>query len=336
MKTDILIDAIGNINENTILEAKDIKRNKAGSSLKKITALALAALLFALAAVPALAAADVEPMYQLLYAVSPSAAQGLKPVQKSCTDNGIEMEVVSAYIHDDSAEIYIAMRDLTENRIDGTVDLYDSYDIRNSLDCSGTCRLESFNEETGIATFLISIKQMNNKKFKGSKVTFSVSELLSRKQHYEGIISEIELSSVSTSPQTQKSANIRGVVGYKRRSEMLFLLPCEAPLCVPTEGASVTAIGYINGKLHIQMYYTDILKTDNHGQLWLTDSDGKRVKCQESETFWDDAQSGSYQEYIFDVPYEEIGNYMVCGEFWTCNTLITGDWQVTFPMDTVS
>lgn len=335
MKTDILIDAIGNIDENTISEAKDIKRNKAGSPFRKITALALAALLFAITAVPALAAADVEPMYQLLYAVAPSAAQSLKPVQKSCTDNGIKMEVVSAYIHDDSAEIYIAMRDLTENRIDGTVDLFDSYDIRNSLDCSGTCRLESFDEKTGIATFLVSIKQMNNRKFKGSKVTFSVSEFLSRKQHYEGVISELDLSSVSTSPQTQKDVYFRGG-GDAQHSKMNFLLPCGTPLCVPTEGASVTAIGYINGKLHIQMYFTDIIKTDNHGWLWLQDSNGNLIDCQNSETFWDSEQSGSYQEYIFDVSYEEIANYKVYGEFETCNTLITGDWQVTFPMDTVN
>ncbi|HAQ40875.1 MAG TPA: hypothetical protein DCM73_08630, partial [Clostridiales bacterium] len=62
--------------------------------------------------VPTLAA-TVEPIYQLMYMVSPSIAQFFIPVQRSDEDNGIKMEVVSAYIRDNAADIYITMQDLT-------------------------------------------------------------------------------------------------------------------------------------------------------------------------------------------------------------------------------
>ena len=51
------------------------------------------------------------------------------------------MEVEAVYVHADTAEIYLSMQDLTEERIDETVDLFDSYSIRLSGSGSGigTC-----------------------------------------------------------------------------------------------------------------------------------------------------------------------------------------------------
>ena len=58
-------------------------------------------------ATPALAA-QTEPGYRLLYAVSPAAAQFFQPVQISCTDNGITMEVVSVSVEGDTARVVLA------------------------------------------------------------------------------------------------------------------------------------------------------------------------------------------------------------------------------------
>ena len=88
--------------------------------------------------VPVLAA-SVGPVYELIYLVSPSAAQFFVPVQKSDTNNGVKMEVVSADIRGDTARIYITMQDLIGDRVDETIDLYDSYDIRLPFDGTGFC-----------------------------------------------------------------------------------------------------------------------------------------------------------------------------------------------------
>lgn len=52
----------------------------------------------------------------------------------------------------------------------------------------------------------------------------------------------------------------------------------------------------------------------------------------ENTAFWDDEESGSYEEYVFDVPYEKLGDYKLCGELTVCDTLTEGNWQVTFPV----
>ena len=70
--------------------------------------------------------------YEALYTFFPGAAEFFSPVNESCVDNGIEMCVKAIYVHDDSADIYISMKDLTGDRIDETTDLFDSYEIRPS------------------------------------------------------------------------------------------------------------------------------------------------------------------------------------------------------------
>ncbi len=335
MKSDTLIDAIGYISDEKIKEAKSTPIKRTVFSLKKAIAVAAAVILCLGVSVSALAAADVEPAYQLLYAVTPSFAQHLKPVRKSCVDNGIQLEVVSAYIHEDTAEILIAMKDLEGDRIDETIDLFDSYDIRNSADSSGTCHFESFDEETGIATFSILITQMNEKEISGDKVTFSVREFLSHKNDYEGVISGVELSKVSIQPDIKTDVIMRGGSYAEQPQGTVFLKPFASAVACPVEGAEVSAIGYVNGKLHVQMYYENILETDNHGWVWLEDEKGNTITCGYSESFWDDAHMGSYEEYVFDISYEELVSYELYGDFTTCGQPTKGNWQITFPMGDV-
>lgn len=334
MKNDILIDAIGLINEETVRDAKTYQKKVVKFPFKKLIAIA-AAVILCFSAVPVLAAAGVEPAYRLIYSISPSIARTLKPVEKSCVDNGIQMEVAAAYVHGDTAEIYIAMKDLEGDRIDETTDLFDSYHISTFYDSCANCSFEGYDEETGVATFLITITHMNGEEFSGDEVTFSVSRFLSHKNKLEGLIPEVDLSVVNSNPETRKDVNIRGASGFDEPTNELFLIPEENNICEPIPGVSVTAIGYVDGRLHVQLYFEDILNTDNHGSVWLEDSKGNIVMYGENEAFWDSEECGSYEEYIFDVPYDELGNYSLYGEFTTCGTLTEGDWQVTFPMSDV-
>ncbi len=333
MKNDILIDAIGLIRDDTVKDAKEYTKKHSKPSAVKVTALVAAVLFCLTASIPAFAAADIEPAYQLLYTVSPEIAQRLKPIKKSCVSNGIQMEVVSALVDGDTAEFYIAVQDLTGNRIDKTVDLFDSYDIKNPYDISGTCALDSFDEETGVATFLITMKTMNQRDIKGNKVTFSVSKFLSHKKEVTGEITNIDLSSADVSPKTKIPSVIVGKALYGAPDEMLYLEPLPQPLCIPTDGVSISAMGYVGGHLHIQLRCEDVLKTDNHGWLWLEDSEGNSVTTSYSETFFYEERIDHYYEYLFDIPYNELGNYKLFGEFMTCGQLTEGEWQITFPMN---
>ena len=46
---------------------------------------------------------------------------------------------------------------------------------------------------------------------------------------------------------------------------MLFIKPDEANAIILKKGVAVTGYGIVEGKLHIQVRFSDILNTDNHG-----------------------------------------------------------------------
>lgn len=115
---------------------------------------------------------------------------------------------------------------------------------------------------------------------------------------------------------------------------MLFIKPDEANAIILKKGVAVTGYGIVEGKLHIQVRFSDILNTDNHGYVYLKNEDGKVVNCQSSVAFWDQSHVNSYEEFVFEVSAEELVNYEIWGEFWTCNNApIEGEWQVTFPVE---
>ena len=334
MKIDKLTDAIGMIDDNMIKEAKEAHKKTKVIPFRKLAVAATIALV-CFGSVPALAAADVEPAYDLLYSISPALAQKLKPVNLSCVDQGIQMEVDSAYIHGDTAEAILCIQDLTGNRIDETVDLFDSYNIRNMKDSSATCNLLDYNKDTGIATFAVLMKQMDGSSLAGSKVTVSLSKLLCKKGQFNGVLEEISLSSVTDTPLLTDNVKIRGGGGAPRPDDAVFLQPASVPVSTPLSGISVSGLGYENGKLHVQICYEDIGNTDNHGWIRLQDENGEALECSYDVSFWDSSLTDSYDEFVFELPYEELENYQIYAEFTNSGLLIEGDWQITFPMEQV-
>lgn len=333
MRADLLLDAIGMIDDATIQAARTPKVKQ--KVFRQYAALAAAAVLCVLLTVPALAFAGVAPAYEVLYAVSPAIAQALKPVQLSCEDNGIRMEVISAAVQGDRADIYISMRDLTGERIDETVDLFDSYQINRSFDGSCSCRLVSYDGQQKTATFLISITRMDQRDIDGGKVTFSVREFLSGRQMFEGPLPQLDLSAAAQSPDTQTGVDIRGWSqpdGAPADAQSIPVLARQNDL-FSAPGVQVTAMGYVDGKLHIQTHYDNILETDNHGYVYLKNADGEVIHAGSSVSFWDEDHSGSYDETVFDVPAEGSSGYQVYGEFWTGAELTKGNWQVTFSLE---
>lgn len=344
MKNDILMDAIGFINDDTIADAHSSVARKRYTPGKRFIAIA-AAIVFAFAAsVSAMAVADVDAAYELLYQFSPSIAQMLKPINKSCEDNGIRMEVISAEISGSEAYIYISMEDMTGERIDGTIDLYDSYDINRNFDCAAYCELINYDETTGKAVFLIHMESMDGSSIRGGKVTFSVRELLCNKNIIHDVL-PIDLTQAADAMGTKAVSPdmFRGDT-----SSEPFLIPQEGGVYSPGDGAQITAMGYIDGKLHIQIRYDKHCDGkwyyDNHGFLSLLDENGEQVMIDYYE-FWGGKKvthktdwqvfsgyESYYQEYIVDISPEELHRYSLYADLWLCDTRVEGDWEVTFSL----
>ncbi len=317
------------IDEKYIEEAKFERKRAKIITPKKIGAIFVAAVILLISVIPVLAYNDVKPAYELVYSVSPELAQRLKPVKKSCVSNGIQMEVVSASVKNDTAEVLIAVKDIEKDRIDGTIDLFDSYDIKGIKDCSGTCRLESFDKESKTALFLIYIQQMNDKKIDLNKITFSVSKMLSQKKKITDFSSAIDLKNMKKTCKkiSKKTVEFRGGETEKINP----VLPQKNSISDITNGIHLSALCYDENQLHIQILYDDILRTDNHGYVTLIKKDGEEIYGKDV-AFWDEAHKGSYEEYVFDIYENELADCTVGGEITACDTLIEGDWEVTFPI----
>lgn len=336
MREEDLYNGISGIRPEYLDEANSYRPRKS-IHWKRWGAIAACICICFCSAVPVLAAVDNDFAYELLYAVSPSIAQKLKPVRVSCENNGIKMEVIAGNIEGSNAIILVSMQDIMGNRLDETIDLFDSYSIHTPYDQSGGCSLVEYDDQTKTAFFMLTIEQMNQVMIPGDKITFSVSEVLSEKKHSDTQLTEIDLENVPLINNVIVNPSIRGWGGINSVSfdgnDVQLMRPNEKSGNVLQEGATLTGYGMIDGKLHVQIRYTNILETDNHGYVYLKNQSGEAQYCQYNVAFWDDNKTDSYEEYIFDISSNELKNYEIWGEFWTCNGgPIEGNWQVTFPL----
>jgi hypothetical protein len=312
--------------------------------VRKALVAAVAVIIAIGAAMPVLAS-NIPSFYEVLYRISPVTAQFFMPVRAVSEDNGIRMEVISTYIHDDTAEIYVLLRDLEGNRIDETTDLYDSYMIHRPFDSSASCERVAFDPATKTATFLIRITEWGNHQIEGDKLTFSVRCFISNKNSDEGLPVDIDLLNVNDVPDIRE---VRKIGGGGKDFDLYFrdstpndryrVLASSETVCTPAKGIDITGIGYIDDMLHIQTAVSDGLKGDNHCRLYLADGAGNIIQSNYTIAFVEYTEPDNeetrieYNESVFDIPYKEISNYALYGDFYTSGLYTEGNWQVTFPI----
>ena len=280
-------------------------------------------------------------VYELMYLVSPAVAQFYQPVQLSDEYDGIRMEVVAAYIHEETAEIYITLQDLEKDRLDETTDLYDSYSIHMPYSAIGNCRKVGYDPESGILTYLITVTQENGRKIEGEKLTFSVGGYLGQKQEYEKIEIPIDLTQVTEESYQYVDTPVRGgtMTGCSGLAAIMsgtypVLVPQPADPDFPIEGVKFTGIGYVEGKLHIQYAVDNALNNDNYGFFFLQNEAGEMLQEAGSISFYEGSGKKriDYRDSVFLIPQEELQNYRLYGDFVISEGFHEGNWQVTFPI----
>ncbi len=277
-------------------------------------------------ATPALAA-NSTAFNELLYRFAPAAAMHYRPVNLSCEDSGVTVELMAVNINDDTAEMYIAVQG---EMIDGTVDLFDSYSLDTAKDSNAYCLQTGYIEETNTAVFYINYSNTDGSPIDGQKLTFSLREMLVNKLEYRRALSDFLPQSKEESPSF-RPASISGFGGDAVDNHAAYtnvLIPADAPIPI-VDGVSFSGSGYVDGKLHIQIRYEDNLRTDNHGFLWFKTADNQAIHDFASISFWDGKDA--IVEYVFSpdtIPEEPV----LMGDFTTCDILITGDWAITFPL----
>jgi hypothetical protein len=337
----LIIETLGRIND----QRRRLPRMK--KPLWRRPAIVAAALLICICTAAPVMAANVPAFYELLYMASPQTAQFFKPVLRACEDNGVRMEVVATYIHGDTAEIYITLQDLTGSRVDATTDLYDSYSIHRPFGSVAHCERVGYDEVTKTATFLIEITEWGNQNIEGDKLTFSVGCFISDKHKYEDVPVNIDLGTLDGAPETREITHFGGsgpkfkeyFVRDNKPSVPARVLVPAADVFPVVDGITVSGIGFVDGKLHIQTSETDALKHDNHGFFYLEDKKGNEINYEYYVGYIEYGEPGNektrvdYNEFVFDIPQSDISEYSLFGSFYTSGLYTEGNWSVTFPIE---
>lgn len=293
--------------------------------VKKLAA-AIIAVMFLFTGVSALVI-NVPEAYYAMYYISPEAAQFLMPVEMSCIKNGIKMNVESILINGSTAKAVVSLQDLTDNRIDSSVDLNDSYGIFTPIDCASHCKKLSYSEEEKKAVFLVEMESLNGENFENEKITFMINSFLSGKETFTGTVKNIDLSAADRNPKVETIEFIDNFDGEKK---VKTILAQDIFLNLPVNNIEITGYGYVDEKLHIQITCENYLETNSYLQIYLNEQDKPVISFSECYSF-DNAGNRVY-EYIFE-DIENPENCQVFGRFFSYSSLTKGSWKVTFVLE---
>ena len=335
MNSEDMYNVISEISPAILDEAENYKFGKDYTPFK-ILAAAACILFLICGSIPVMAACNNETAIQIMYAVAPSLAQRLRPVCISCERNGIRMEVVGMELDNHKASVLVSMRDTKGDRLTDSCDLFDSYGIHTSSASVAGASMASFDEETGTAYFLIQIDQMGVPIKEGDKIEFWVREIIAGKEHYDLEMDMMDLSCIPDNIELTKEYDYRGGGGPglddRILSEMSVMVTDPSEEITLMDGVALCGYGADGDLLHVQIRYTDIGRTDNHGYIYLIDPNGEKVIYDWSVAWFDEDRVDSYEEYYLHIPEGGFEGYKIMGEFWTSNDgPIEGPWSVTIP-----
>ena len=322
-------------------------RPKRSFSVRRAAAVALAFVLCLMITTSALAAA-VPEFNSWLYTIAPDIALYFRPVRMADENNGVRMEVEAIRISGREAQIYVTVTDLEGGRLDDTVDLFDSYGIDLPDYSTAYCQKVRYDAESNSTTFLIHYTSV--KEIQQDKLTFRIRHMLTQKknsvahiypQDYAPFNGEAESilpgNRVRGGGFSDKMMSEYGLANaeawiWRDNLEQISVLQPENISVELTDGVRMTGIGYVDGMLHIQLHYDDIIVTDNHGFMELDTASGEMIPEYMSVAFWDEAHTGSYEDIVFDIAPDELQGVRLVGRFVTCKSLMEGPWSVTFPI----
>lgn len=306
------------------------------------------------AAVVLLSTGAVSAYGYFFHDIPSDVAGSLQPVQLTCTSQDITMTVQDASMVDGTLAVYLTLEDVSGlDRMAEGVDFCHSYQVRKPDGTDETFyRYQSlgYDEESGTYGFLVTITPTNEdgeRMFASDQTyTLSVGQLLLAQKKQQQTLSP-DWSSLSQEPDCiqQEYYLLEYVDNYRRpvsisdhEAEVLLAGSWEMPLA---DGFAITAAGFLDNGLHLQMRYPERNPDFDYGELVLVMPDGKIIGnvlgqadagsfC--SVGFYDEYRY-FYKEYIFDISPEELESASLRGDFTSGGYLLDGGWEVSFCLE---
>ncbi|MPQ43569.1 DUF4179 domain-containing protein [Clostridium tarantellae] len=346
----IIRDALNTINtpqSNIKLNVKNkLVSKKQPTYFRKAIIGVCAASLSVILCVPVMAASS--SFQKLLSTINSNfELSNLKPIQTVSEDNGIKMEVVAAMNDNDMAVIYVTLQDLLGNRVDETVDFFDSYKF--SQGSAFGANVVNYDEESKTATIRIQLN--GGKKLSNKEIEFSFNKLLSGKVKTNTTIDNHTLKNIIGDNNIETVLldmnNIPGCAGelaskYLKEESAKILKPNETNIKIPNvDFVTISNIGILNDGLHIQTKWNPNSK-DEHGSFYFTNKLGEEIKTDVSNIHFgvdnngNTTYGGEYIEYILDISNINMDEVNLDGFFVSSKNYTEGNWKANFKLQPVT
>lgn len=327
------------LHEKSKLGVMKAKQERSKSKLKKlvIPVVASATILFS----TGVGAAYIPSFNNLIATISPEIALMLQPIGISSESNGIKTEVVAAMNDNDMAVIYVTLKDLTDDRIDETLELYD-YSLTDSHMFNS--QIVDYDKKTNTVT--LRIQGNGGKSLNDKKMNLNISSFLSKKQTFEAPV-DINLSEIAAKSTQTVQLDMENTPGgggdmyqkLKEQGVIQVLKPNETKINLPKiQFTHISNIGIINNHLHIQTKWTKD-NVDDHGYFYFVDESGKEIYSSSInfgiDKTGDTVYGNEYTEYIFDRDNVDFEKQKLQGHFVSNGEYTTGNWNTTFKIQSV-
>ncbi len=359
----------------TVRDSNAVRRrvNKGGVKKMKRSFVAVFAMIMLLVFMATAAAAAInEDVNAWLYQLWPEAALKLMPVNMTCEDQGIRMEVISAVAGSKEMYVTFLLQDLQEDRISSETSVY--LDMEDDFFANGGGIVYDTPEPLYVEdgkkyVFGEHIKTQGDIRLRLSKENVKV--FLSEMRNYPRRTVDLvplyrEYAGQAKAMPVPENAIVHA--GYSQDGEAYYgtdegmsRIPADMHVLDSTAGpemklndnAYLSGIGMVDGLLHVQIHYVDLQEITEGSRTYQTyvdvyacSRDGKFRPYHNPEKLnsgiyglvwgtWSDRSGWKeyWEEYIFTLPEnEQIGDQEFAMDIVTVEDEIKGSWEVEIPV----
>ena len=273
---------------------------------KKISfAFILAMILLLAFAATAIAGSVNEDFNAWLYRIWPEAATTLMPVNMSCENNGIRLEIISAVA--DGEELYItySMEDLEKDRLNTECSPVMYVDDARSYDWESSFEQPIRDEATGKIIFGEHFTYNGNITAADNVLNAHIHSFISHRQtalvdlfpYLEQFGSEVKTATVPEGAGTLWRADVYAEQDVEKRSGSV---PADTQVINPAYSREIrladtvflSGIGMVDGRLHVQLHFVDHQKRTIGEYLdtvsYRPDETEVLLRDKDSETWYDE------------------------------------------------
>ena len=276
---------------------------------------------------------------QLLLDYSLRIANALEPVRLNSKKQGISLDVVSGMVNGKQAR-YVCILTDTNNNDSFPVDPVFTDDVGTIVESHSISMFSDADRH--MSYWIVEMEYDQPVALEDRTVTLKMNfvnihegeeaDLTPMLKQYAKAVEGVEPPSLAQSILKYRHVGPTNVPGLK-------VLDYTKPLDIPLFGnATLGNIGWIDGKLHIQIH-TDSPNLGGFSELWLNASlDGN------TDTLWKELDyspvewyddNGSWYEYVYDYTPEDLEKLeMTINAIYEPKTL-TDDWSVSFPLSAI-